>query len=95
MDKLVTWEFAEKLPEDEAILAEYGSNPGDFAWNHTEYYRGVIGTIQSGKKALVDGLEGRKSIELITALYESAETGREVNLRFQPKRSRLGVSDNG
>jgi UDP-N-acetyl-2-amino-2-deoxyglucuronate dehydrogenase len=95
MDKLVTWEFSEKLPEDEAIIANYGSNPNDFAWNHTEYYKGVIGTIQSGKKALVDGLEGRKSIELITALYESAETGREVSLRFQPKHSRLGVQGNG
>ncbi len=40
--------------------------------------------------ALVDGLEGRKSLELINALYESIETGNPVTLRFQPKLSRLG-----
>ena len=39
---------------------------------------------------MVDGLEGRKSIELINAIYESAETGKEVFLHFQPNRSKLG-----
>jgi UDP-N-acetyl-2-amino-2-deoxyglucuronate dehydrogenase len=39
----------------------------------------------------VDGLEGRKSLELINALYESAETGSEVHLRFRPKLCRLGI----
>ena len=41
-------------------------------------------------KALVDGLEGRKSLELITAMYESIETGKEVFLRFQPQKCKLG-----
>jgi hypothetical protein len=40
----------------------------------------------------VDGLEGRKSLELISAIYESIETGREVAIRFTPKRCRLGHS---
>jgi hypothetical protein len=38
----------------------------------------------------VDGLEGRKSLELISAIYESIETGREVPLRFTPRLCRLG-----
>ena len=37
-------------------------------------------------------LEGRKSLELISALYESIETGHEVALRFTPRLSRLGVA---
>ena len=41
--------------------------------------------------ALVDGLEGRKSLELISAIYESVETGKEVFLRFVPKMCRLGM----
>ena len=40
--------------------------------------------------ALVDGLEGRKSLELISALYESIETGQEVPLHFAPRLCRLG-----
>jgi UDP-N-acetyl-2-amino-2-deoxyglucuronate dehydrogenase len=91
MDRLDTWEFAEKQPEDERIFATHGQNPTEFAWNHAAYLRGVVETIHSGAKALVDGLEGRKSLELINALYESAEIGREVPLRFRPKRCRLGI----
>jgi len=45
---------------------------------------------------LVDGLEGRKSLELINAIYESIETGKEVFLKFQPRRCRLGrTNENG
>jgi len=40
---------------------------------------------------LVDGLTGRKSLELINAIYESIETGKEVFLRFKPKYCRLGL----
>jgi predicted dehydrogenase len=46
--------------------------------------------IRTRKRHLVDGLEGRRSLELINAIYESIETGREVKLRFTPERSRLG-----
>lgn len=95
MDKLVTWEFAEPAPEDAEIMARCGENPKEFAWNHREYLQDVVETIRGGKKALVDGLEGRKSLELIHALYESAETGREVPLRFRPKVCRLGMKAHG
>ena len=43
------------------------------------------------KAALVDGLQGRKSLELISALYEFIETRQEVALRFTPRHSRLGM----
>ena len=44
------------------------------------------------RAALVDGLEGRRSLELITALYESIETNTDVQLRFRPKKCRLGIA---
>jgi predicted dehydrogenase len=50
----------------------------------------VVDSIQNSKRQLVDGLEGRKSLELINAIYESIESGQEVPLRFRPKKSRLG-----
>ena len=81
MDKLMTWEFENPIAEDRNVFQTDGENPKDFAWNHTEYLRGVVETVKNGKKALVDGPEGRKSLELINALYESAKTGREVFLK--------------
>jgi predicted dehydrogenase len=63
------------------------------AWNHTEFFRDVIMSLRNDRRGLIDGLEGRKSVELINAIYESAETGKEVFLRFTPKNSRLGISN--
>jgi predicted dehydrogenase len=93
MDHLLTWEFSEKLETDNTVFETYGQNPTELAWNHKEYLKDVVETIQSGKKALVDGLEGRKSLELINAIYESVETGKEVQLRFRPQKCRLGVQN--
>ena len=65
--------------------------PNVYGFGHKEYYQHVVECIQSDKKHLVDGLEGRKSLELITAIYESIETGKEVKLRFIPQQCRLGT----
>jgi hypothetical protein len=50
----------------------------------------VVESIREGHSALVGGLEGRKSLEMISAIYESVETGKEVFLHFVPKKCRLG-----
>ena len=92
MNELVTWNFADKQPGDELVFEKYGKNPQDFGHNLGEYLRGVITAIQSKKAAMVDGLEGRKSLELITAIYESIETDTDVQLRFRPKKCRLGLA---
>jgi predicted dehydrogenase len=92
MNELVTWNFADKQPADEVVFEQFGRNPKDFGHNLGEYLRGVIASIRSTKAGLVDGLEGRKSLELITAIYESIETNADVQLRFRPKKCRLGIA---
>jgi predicted dehydrogenase len=92
MNELVTWNFADKRPEDDAVFQQYGKNPTAPAYNHGEYLRDVVAALQTKKAALVDGLEGRKSLELITALYESIETNMDVPLRFRPRKCRLGMA---
>jgi UDP-N-acetyl-2-amino-2-deoxyglucuronate dehydrogenase len=92
MNELLTWNFADTQPDDATMIERCGKNPPDFAYNHGEYLRDVIASIQTKKAALVDGLEGRRSLELITALYESIETDADVQLRFRPKKCRLGIA---
>ncbi len=94
MNELKTWNFEDSIPEDKDIFDKYDRTPAVFAWNHTEYYKDVIRCIETGRKGLVDGLEGRRSLELISAIYESIETGTEVSLRFVPKHTRLGIARN-
>jgi predicted dehydrogenase len=40
----------------------------------------VIGVLREGKSAAVDGHEGRRSVELLCAIYESARRGEEIEL---------------
>ena len=92
MNELVTWNFQDKRPGDDEIFQQFGKNPSANAYNHGEYLRDVVAALQTKKAALVDGLEGRKSLELITALYESIETNTDVPLRFRPRKCRLGMA---
>lgn len=94
MNELKVWRFVEPIPEDEEVIAKYSVNPPNvYGFGHEAYYKHVVDCIVNNKQQLVDGLEGRKSLELISAIYESIETGREVALRFRPERCRLGVTN--
>ena len=86
------WQFSTPLPSDEEVLTKYSVNPPNvYGFGHQAYYRHVVECLTPGGAALVDGLEGRRSLELISALYESIETGRDVTMGFRPKRCRLGI----
>jgi len=91
VNRLETWQFAEELPEDEQVIQNYSVNPPNvYGFGHQAYYEHVVDVITNGGPQLVDGIQGRRSLELISAIYESIETGREVHLRFSPKMARLG-----
>jgi UDP-N-acetyl-2-amino-2-deoxyglucuronate dehydrogenase len=86
------WRFVDELPSDKDVIEKFSVNPPNvYGFGHQAYYQHVIDCLTNQSAALVDGLEGRRSLELITALYESIETGEEVPLHFTPKPSRLGV----
>jgi UDP-N-acetyl-2-amino-2-deoxyglucuronate dehydrogenase len=87
------WRFVDELASDKDVVEKFSVNPPDvYGYGHHAYYQHVIDCLINQRAALVDGLEGRKSLELISALYESIETGHEVALRFTPRLSRLGVA---
>lgn len=91
VNEMLTWNFAKKEEGDEEVLAKYSVNPPSvYGFGHQAYYEHVVKSIREGTSQLVDGLAGRKSLELISAIYESIETGKEVPLRFRPSRCRLG-----
>ena len=91
VNQITTWEFEEKEPEDNEIIDKFKELPPNvYGFGHIEFIKDVIKSIKENKLGLIHGLEGRKSIELINALYESAETGKEVYLYFVPKKSKLG-----
>lgn len=91
VNKLKEWNFKEKgiheLDKD-----QFSENPENvYGFGHVRYLEHVIDCINNHKASLVDGLEGRKSLELIAAIYESIETGKEIHLKFQTNKAKLGV----
>jgi len=91
VNEMQTWMFEEEENGDSEVLEQFSVNPPNvYGFGHQAYYEHVVDCINNGSPNLVDGLAGRKSIELISAIYESAETGKEVFLKFKPKHCRLG-----
>ncbi len=91
VNKMKTWNFVEAIPDDEDVMEKYSVNPPNvYGFGHQAYYEYVVDCISNNGAHLVDGLVGRRSLELINAIYESIETGKEVFLRFRPKHCRLG-----
>jgi len=91
VNKMVHWNFTHKKDGDDEVMEKYSVNPPNvYGFGHQAYYEHVVDSILNNKKHLVDGLVGRKSLELISAIYESIETGKEVFLRFKPTKCKLG-----
>ena len=91
VNEMQTWLFEDELKGDSDVLEEFSVNPPNvYGFGHQAYYEHVVDCVVNESANLVDGLQGRKSIELISAIYESAETGKEVFLEFQSKHCRLG-----
>jgi UDP-N-acetyl-2-amino-2-deoxyglucuronate dehydrogenase len=94
LNKIRTWEFADERLNLENDLGMFSENPPDvYGFGHRRYLEHVVDCVNNDTQQLVDGFEGRKSLALINAIYESIETGREVSLRFIPRESRLGLSN--
>lgn len=83
-DQLATWSFADERPDDAALLARLSTAPAvnggaadPKAISH-EYHRrqlaDFVEAVETGRPPEVDGPEGRRSVELISALYGVART---------------------
>lgn len=84
-DSILKWEFAEPLPEDEEIRRRLGASsstsggaadPKAISFiGHQLQLEDFIAAIREGRSPKVDGAEGRKSVEIILAIYGSARSG--------------------
>ena len=86
VNRIETWQFADHDPDDDQVAAA-ATNPGSiYGFGHEGYYRNVLAVLRGDARPDTDGRSGRKSLELILGIYESAKSGREVPV---PLRGRL------
>lgn len=91
VNKMDIWKFDKPVPEDDNIFESTVTPPNVYGYGHYEFYRDIINCIRTKKRSMLDGLEGRKSLELIIAFYEAAQSHSEVRLRYVPRNVPLGI----
>ncbi len=78
VNKVEHWAFAEYDDDDKLVDAVNTNPPNVYGFGHQGYYRNVLAVLRGEAKPDTDGRAGRKSLELILAIYESAKTGQSI-----------------
>ncbi len=89
-DDVRLWQFEREDPGDAALresLAKKSGTTGGASdpkaisfLGHQKQFEDFLHSIHTGTRPAIDGHEGRQSVEIILAIYESAWTGRKVTL---------------
>ena len=87
---LKAWNFREETTEDESIRVRFASktdsaggasDPAAISFKpHQWQFEDFIRSLDSGKNSVVEGEEGRKAVEIILAIYKSADKRKEIFL---------------
>ena len=97
-DDVLLWQFEKSKAKDQTILEKFAkkvggtggaSDPKAISYvGHMEQLKDFVKAIQTGKPPKITGDEGRKAVEIILAIYQSAWTGKRVGLPLakDPKR---------
>ena len=78
VNRVEHWSFADYDDDDKLVESVATNPPSVYGFGHEGYYRNVLAVLRGEAKAETDGRAGRKSLELILGIYESAKTGRDV-----------------
>lgn len=89
-ESIIKWEFAKMNKRDEVVRQEMlgrtktGGGAADPAaighHAHAELFRDFVKAVKDNRSPAIDGREGRRSVELILAIYKSAQSGKPVQL---------------
>ncbi len=80
VNRVEHWDFADYDDDDKLVDTSAANPPTVYGFGHEGYYRNVLAVLRGEAQPDTDGRSGRKSLELILGIYESARTGREVPL---------------
>ncbi len=84
VNKIETWRFSDSdtFGDTEDIMtATNGKDPDSvYGDGHTPLYADFVNAIKTNKNPLIDGMEGKKAVEIILAIYKSQKTGQPVDL---------------
>ncbi len=89
-DDILMWQFKQKLDKDDEIAEKFAKKSGNTGGasdpsaisfqGHKDQFEDFVNAIKNDTKPLIDGTQGRKSVEIILAIYQSSWTGKQVKL---------------
>lgn len=75
------WQFADALDIPEEVKKEFSNNPPNvYGYGHTPLYKDVISSIEQGVEPYITAEAGKRALELVLAIYKSAQEGGRVKL---------------
>jgi predicted dehydrogenase len=83
-----TWQFADQTEEDSQIVNSYkeiegqgsASDPSAISYiSHRKNIEAYIGCIEAGRPFEINGIEARKAVEIVLAIYTSAKEGKQYS----------------
>lgn len=75
------WRFSDYLDEPEIVKKEYSEVPPNvYGYGHSKLYADMLDAIKNNREPLVDAKAGKRALELVLAIYQSAATGKTVSL---------------
>ena len=80
VNKIEKWEFAEYDDDDRLIIESNYTPANEYGFGHLAYYKNVLKVMDGKQEPDTDGRAGRKSLEIILAIYKSSQTGKKIAL---------------
>lgn len=95
-EDIIEWKFAKMTARDKKIagqletMTKTGGGAADPSAighaAHAHQFRDVLKSIKNGSAPAIDGAEGRRSVEIILAIYQAAKSGKTVKLPLKKDR---------
>lgn len=80
VNKIEKWEFEDYDDDDKLVEDSNYTPPNVYGLGHLPYYKNVVDSLLGKCEPYTDGRSGRKSIEIIQAIYLSAKSGKKIAL---------------
>lgn len=81
VNEILEWKAADGLDDSDSVKKTFSETPPNiYGYGHTPLYADMIDAITNGRQPLVNGEAGKRAMELILAIYQSAAQGLPVKL---------------
>lgn len=81
VNRIEEWLFNDKIDDSEDIKQEFREDPPNvYGYGHSPLYADMIEAIQKNRQPYINAVEGMNAVEVVLAIYKSAQNGVPIKL---------------